>query len=146
MSGEKQIYELTQMMSDSGVVRGDVNHAAGVIKAMLREKYITPVTKAFAAENKKVRKNPCKEVRLLDAVKPFLDVGRHEMLERAVDALYMAETFRGLAGQMPQATLRSSGAQEGDGVYEVDEGCLAMTRQPTLVPLLALMAMMKSKA
>ena len=145
-----KIYEITQMMNDGRVIRGDVNHAAGMIKSMLSEKYIAPITRAITAENKKARKNPSKEARLLEAIKPFVDAGSHSTIERAVDLLYMIETLRGLTGQMPGQAyvpprgtrgMQQDNSSHADGVYDVDERCVEHSRQPALMPLLVLMAM-----
>ena len=149
MSGENKIYEITQMMNDNQVIRGDVNHAAGVIKAMLNEKYIAPITRAIAAENKKARKNPCKEARLLAALKPFVDARSHSNLEKAIDVLYMAETFRGLTGNMPKpqnfrqtmAANVQDASVHGDGVYDVDQQCIEFKRQSPFAPIFILMAL-----
>ena len=152
MSQENKIYEITQMMSDNQIIRGDVNHAAGMIKAMLSEKYIAPITRAINTENKKARKNPCKEARLLAALKPFMDPSNHAALDNAIDALYMAETFRGLTGHLPtprhHAPPRQTHAAHvqdasihDDGVYDIDQRCAQFKNQPSLTPIFLLMAM-----
>ena len=153
MSQENKIYEITQMMSDNQIIRGDVSHAAGMVKAMLSEKYIAPITRAIAAENKKARTSPSREARLLAALKPFVDAGSHETLERAIDMLHMAETFKGLtknmpAHQRPYAAQRQTHAAHmqdasihEDGVYDVDQRCVGFKSQSPLAPIFLLMAM-----
>jgi hypothetical protein len=154
MSNESKIYEITRMMRDDQVIKGDVNHAANMVKAMLKEKYVAPITRAIAAENKKARKNPCKEAKLLEVVKSFVDSGQHESLDRAIDALHMAETLRGLSAQMPKHSygpmkreMMAAGFESGngsireDGVYDVDERCAGHKGQRPLMPIFAVMAM-----
>ena len=153
MSDGNKIYEITQMMGNNQVIRGDVNQAAGVIRAMLNEKYITPITKAIAAENRKVRKNPCKEARLLDALKPFVDVSNHETLEKTIEALYMIETLRGLSSNIPKVAVApnqktraaSLSPQDSsvhtDGIYDIDERCFEHKRHQPLMPIIAIMAL-----
>jgi len=154
---ENKIYEITQMMSDGRVIQGDVNHAAGMIKSMLNEKYVAPFARAISVENARSRKNPGKEARLLEAIKPFVDTRRHDALERAIDALHTMETLRGLNKQMPrpvyqaqtppQTLRRTEGdfvqdaSVREDGVYDVDDRCMGFRGQPTLMPLLMFMAM-----
>jgi len=154
MSNENKIYEITQMMSDNQVIRGDVSQAAGMIKAMLSEKYLNPITRAITAENKKARKNPCKEARLLDALKPFMDDKNHQAVDKTIDALYMAETLRGLSANLPVRTpirqhkpassfvnaLADDSVHE-DGIYDVDARCAAYAGKPPLSPFFVMMAL-----
>ena len=155
MSSESKIYEITQMMSDNRLIRGDVNQAAGMVRAMLSEKYITPITKAIAAENKRVRKNPTREARLLDALKPFMDHKSHDAVNKTIDMLHTIETMRGITAQLPKAAYVpgtraasvSAASQDaslhGDGVYDVDENCMEHKNKPNLVPLFAMMALVR---
>jgi len=150
MSQENKIYEITQMMSDNQVIRGDVSHAAGVIKAMLNEKYIAPIARAIDAENKKARKNPSKEARLLAALKPFVDINSHRALEKAIDILYMQDTFRGLAGGMnrprkPAATKAAAiDSIHEDGIYDIDRRCMEFSGQAAILPIFLMMTAIRA--
>ena len=153
---ENKIYEITQMMSDGRVIQGDVNHAAGMIKSMLNEKYVAPIARAISVENTRARQNPGKEARLLEAMKPFVDTRRHGALERAIDALHTMETLRGLNKQMPRPVYQAQAQTQAlrrpgvdfvqdasvreDGVYDVDDRCMGFRGQPALTPLLMFMA------
>ena len=153
MSRESKIYEITQMMSDNRVIKGDVNQAANMVKSMLSEKYITPITKAIAAENKKVRKNPTREARLLDALKPFMDHKSHDAVNKTIDMLNMMETLRGITSQLPKkayvpmermppvAAASGDASLRADGVYDVDEKCMEHKAVPRLTPIFAIMAL-----
>ena len=153
MNSENRIYEITQMMSDNKVIRGDVNQAANMVKNMLSEKYLTPITKAIAAENKKARKNPTREARLLDALKPFMDHKSHEAVNKTLDMLHMMETLRGISAQLPENAYVPGGSAASveaasgdaslrtDGVYDVDEKCMEYKAAPSLMPVFAVMAL-----
>lgn len=151
MSSENKIYEITQMMNDNHVIRGDVSQAAGMIKGMLSEKYIAPINRAIATENKRARKNPSREARLLEAMKPFMDKRNHRAVDKAIDALHMMETFKGLTKQMPKqhyaprGQTRAAGIEDAsthqDGIYDVDERCANYKGQASLTPILLMMAM-----
>ena len=154
MSNESKIYEITQMMGDNQVIKGDVSQAANMIKAMLSEKYITPITRAVAAENKKARKNPTREARLLEALKPFMDYKSHDAVNKTIDALHMMETLRALSSHMPKgsytpkrhvgaASVAAAGdtSLRGDGVYDMDDRCMEHKNKPNLAPILAVMAL-----
>ena len=153
MSEKSKIYEITQMMSDNKIIKGDVNQAANMVKTMLSDKYIAPITKAIAAENKRVRKNPTREARLLDALKPFMDHKSHDAVNRTIDMLHMMETMRGITAQLPSAayvprgpaapvTAASGDASlRADGVYDIDEKCMEHKAAPSLMPIFAVMAL-----
>jgi len=153
MTGESKIYEITQMMSDNQIIKGDVNQAATMVKTMLSDKYIAPITKAIAAENKRARKNPTREARLLDALKPFMDHKSHDAVNKTIDMLHMLETMRGISAQLPKnAYVPAAGATpvaaasgdasvHGDGVYDVDEKCMEYKAAPSLMPIIAVMAL-----
>ena len=149
MTRESKIYEITQMMSDNKVIKSDVNQAANMVKAMLNEKYVTPIAKAIAAENKKVRKNPTREARLLDALKPFMDHKSHDAVNKTIDMLHMMETLRGITAQLPKkayvpggrvasvAAASGDASLRSDGVYDVDEKCMEHNAAPSLMPIFA---------
>jgi len=141
------------MMSDNQLIKGDVNQAASMIKSMLNEKYIAPISRAIASENKKARKNPGREARLLDALKPFMDAKTHEAADRTINMLFMMETFRGLSSQLPRGAYvppkpmaqLSTAVQESslrdDGIYDMDERCLQHKKMPTLAPIFVMIAL-----
>ena len=157
MNNESKIYEITQMISDNKVIKGDVNQAANMVKTMLSDKYIKPITKAIAAENKRVRKNPTREARLLDALKPFMDHKSHDAVNKTIDMLHMMETFRGITAQLPKnayvprnrnyesetsvAAASGDASLRADGVYDVDEKCMEHKAAPSLMPIFAVMAL-----
>ena len=154
MSSESKIYEITQMMSNNQVIKGDVNQAANMVRTMLSEKYISPITKAIAAENKKAKKNPTREARLLEALKPFMDHKSHDAVNKTIDMLHMMETLRGISAQLPKAAYVPAAAHASsvaaasrdasmhdDGVYDVDDKCMEYKSAPSLMPIFAMMAL-----
>jgi len=153
MAGESRIYEITQMMSDNKVIKGDVNQAASMVKNMLSEKYLAPITKAIAAENKRAKKNPTREARLLEALKPFMDNKSHDAVNKTIDMLHMMETMRGISAQLPKNAYEAKGhdttlqagsgdaSLRADGVYDIDEKCMEHKAQPSLMPIFAMMAL-----
>jgi len=167
-----EIMEITQMMSDNNRIKGDVSQAAEMVRSMFNEKYIAPITRAINTENKRAKNHPVREARLLKALKPFVDAGRHPGIDRAMDALHMAETLRGLKSTMPlphtprtpaptSAPVRTAEAAAAfhgygydtsihpDGVYDVDYDCLEgsaprnIEPPANLLPIFFAMAMMR---
>ena len=115
MSTENKIYEITKMMSDNQIIKGDVNQAADMIRAMINEKYIMPIVNAVDMENEKARKNPGKEVRLLNALKPFVASNSHNSVDKAIDMLHMVETLKGLSAQLPERHIERRGQRYNEG-------------------------------
>ena len=93
---DNKILEITQMMAENGGsnIKGDVSHAAQLVRNMFFDKYINPIQSAFKAENDKARKNPCDHARLLSALKPFVKPSGHKNVDEAVDALHLMQTFK----------------------------------------------------
>ena len=133
----------------AGLLQGDVNQAADMIKSMLSDKYISPIKKAIEKENKRVRRNPCDETRLLDALKPFMEASGRGAIERTVDLLHLRATLRGLAygDQKPEIRSQSLKAQDAsvhrDGVYDVDRVCAGLEGTNSMMPLILMMILMQ---
>jgi len=153
MDRASKIYEITQMMNDNQVIKGDMSQAANMVKSMLSEKYLAPINKAIAAENKRARKNPTREARLLDALKPFMDHKSHDAVNKTIDMLHMMETLRGISAQLPKsaytpmnhvpnlAAASGDASLRDDGVYDVDEKCMEYKQTPNLMPIFCMMAL-----
>jgi len=154
MNDNYEITEITQMMGDNTRMKNDVNQAAGMVRSMFNDKYVAPITRAIAQQNKKARKNPCKEARLLEAMKPFMAEHQHHGINQALEALFMIETLQGLKTSLPvptrsQAQISAAGHDPSvhhDGIYEVDQDCLGRGgMQHNMLPLLFAMLAMRNK-
>jgi len=142
---KEKVYEIASIMSDNQLFKGDVNVAAGMVRSMFAEKYITPIQKAIEKENAKSRKNPNKEARLLAALKPFVASHAHKKLDEVVDAIHMLETMKGLKGHLPApkaVQAQNIPQPEGppkdpsvhtDGIYDIDQDCMKNRTNP-LIP------------
>ncbi|MDR2167792.1 MAG: hypothetical protein LBE35_08105 [Clostridiales bacterium] len=147
MSEKEQVYEIMGLMNDNHLLRGDVNSAAHMIRNMLSDKYISPIQRAIEKENKRARKNPCKEARLLAALKPFVNTGNHKVLDDTIDALHLMETLQSLRSHMPKpqpaAQIRQQAASpnakdpsiQPNGIYDMDEKCLIKKEQNPMNPI-----------
>ena len=145
MIENEKIYEIASIMNDNQLFKGDVNHAANMVRGMLTEKYIAPIKKAIEKENARSRKNPNKEARLLAALKPFVAKEAHKKLDEVVDAIHLMETMRGLKEHLPKpkaVTAQNIPQPEDapkdpsvhpDGVYNIDEDCMKNKSNP-LIP------------
>jgi|GEM_PF-2067430 len=143
--------DLGRIMRDNGLIRGDVSHAAGMVRSMFTEKYIAPIARAFDAQSEHARKNPSRETRLLEAIKPFLNNGRQGGIDRAVEMLRMAEAMQGLKKNLnipaynrpPVAAAAMDNSIRADGVYDVDCECMEKTgRSPGIAPIMMAMMLM----
>ena len=150
MDKNEQIYEIASIVGDNKLFKGDMSQAAGMIKSMLSEKYIAPIKNAMESENKRSRKNPNKEARLLEALKPFIPESNHHKLNNTIDAIHFMETVRGMQNMLPQRqavpvkTLGVASVDPSvheDGVYDFDEMCLNSPKS-NIVPIFMAMIMM----
>ena len=158
MNSNEQIYEIASIVGDNKLFKGDMSQAAGMIKSMLSEKYITPIKNAMENENKRSRKNPNKEARLLEALKPFMPESNHQKLNDTIDVIHFMETMRGMQNMLPQKIAQPVKALEAkvadpsahkvadpsvheDGVYDIDQMCLTSPKS-NIVPIFMAMIMM----
>ena len=106
----------------------------------------------FRTSLRAARSNPCKEARLLEAMKPFLA----QESQGACDSLIETMAMLNSAQELNKKTLLAESEIHPDGVYDIDSECLARKRkQPkpparlatqNLMPLLLMMVMKKSPA
>ena len=147
------------------LVQADVNQAAHLVRSMLTEKYISPIKAAVQNENKRIKKNPCKNARLLEALKPFVDANVRQSLASTIDMLYTIQTIQGVTGVSAGAgmgmgasgalPLKSSGVSvqnsiHPDGIYDIDPVCAGIAPSSsssanavsTPMPMMPMMSMM----
>jgi len=120
------------------LMQTDVNQAAQLVRSMLTEKYISPIQKAVSNENKRVKKNPCKNTRLLEALKPFVGRDAQHSLTSTIDILHTIQTIQGMTKQIPPQSLATSeqardsistNSVHPDGIYDIDSACVGFAPQ-----------------
>ena len=141
----ENIYEITKVMSNNQALSGDLQNGLHMVKEQLLAKYIKPVKTIIAKEQTKIRKNPSSEIRLLEALKPFIPHTQHDKLTQTMNTLYTLETIKRLTTPVPKTINHNQiGIQSlsQDGVYEIDEKCMKMSEMPRISPIFLVLALM----
>jgi len=137
------------------LIQTDVNQAAHLVRSMLTEKYVSPIQKAMDSESKRIKKNPCKNTRLLEALKPFVDTSVQQSLSSTIDILHTIQTLQNMNKHLPQSSqnlpikqssISVQNSIHADGVYDIDPSCghqsetpQNASHSPSIVPLLMLL-------
>jgi len=146
-----KIYEIAQMVGNNNVIKGDMQEAAGIIRTMLAEKYVLPLNRIIEQEGIKRRENPSKEVRLLQAIRPFMPYSRQEQLSKSIDMLYNIETAKSLStnisskSQKPLKIAEIDNSVHPDGVYDIDKNCMDQMQSPSISPIFLILALLNSR-
>ncbi|MCL2576307.1 MAG: hypothetical protein FWE33_07710 [Defluviitaleaceae bacterium] len=133
----------------TAIAQADVNQAASLVRNMFTEKYIAPIQKAVQAENKRIKKNPCKNTRLLEALKPFVDNSTQQSLASAIDMLHTIQTIQGINKSVVGANVApvrndgiSTSSIHTDGIYDIDPVCAGVAPQNNIFPMLLMFLLM----
>lgn len=133
MPDNMNVYEITQMMSNKNNIQRDMTEAMSLVQALFREKYVDRLNQTVQAHHMRAEKQPCREVRLMQALKDFVPEEKKKSLEGMIDTCLMLETIRGMQNELREAQFQSMGLAEPklddmsvhlDGVYDVDVACL----------------------
>lgn len=146
---DDRMFEITRLMNDSNVLKGDISQAADIVKSHFANKYINPLATAIENENKNSRKHPSKEAKLLEAMRPFIPHYHHDRLNQAIDSICMMDTIKKLSSSMPKPTISAmevgipQSSIHDDGIYNIDEKCLRNKHKPTIAPILLVLMLMQ---
>jgi hypothetical protein len=123
------------------------NELAETFRRTIKERYIGAVNRCVRRHYENERKNPSKELRLLALMKEFSGEGRGERIDGMIEALTLANTYRDIKDGLAVSASRVSAAESdtpsvhSDGVYDVDDNCLARKYGPRPDALSAIMMM-----
>lgn len=146
MSEGNTIYEITQMMSSEQNIRNDFQEAIELIKNMFHEKYIYKLEKELKRRREVIQKNPSKEIKLISALKPFVEETKHTEIDKIINLMINADTLSTIQKSFVKesnritaqsaAFERESGEKKDpsikeDGIYDIDENCLMSMQNST---------------
>ena len=121
--------EIASKLGDKDAVRQDLNDAIMAVSAMFHERYIDKLQKDIHNKQEETRKNPNKEIKLIQSIKPFCPSQHHPTLDKVIDTMQMVQTLSTINNDM--AVLHK------DGVYEIDKNCMSQNKLPMIAVLAA---------
>ena len=96
---ERKIYEITRLMNDRANIESDMADAFGLVTGLFHDKYVKRLNDAFEKCRENCAKNPSKEVRLIQALKPFTPEENQGSLENAAQVLMLMETLSNIRNE-----------------------------------------------
>jgi len=156
---EKRVYEIARKLSDKDNLEKDMEEAFGLVAQHFKNKYLERLNTAFNKCRENSANNPSKELRLVQAIKPFLPEERHEKIDEMAQMLTVLSTFENIRKEAVQVESSAVEAQikspkidpaiHEDGIYEVDELCMLRKqkgRGPDFAGLMLVMGLMGRSA
>ncbi len=145
MSDISEIINLSKMIGSKDAFQNDIMEATSLISSMFRQKYIEKLERELKKQKQTHRKNPTKEIQLIQAVKPFINKERHKEIDNITDILINMTTLMDIQKDFienekkineeeskKEEILVASALENGgvdpsikeDGIYDIDETCL----------------------
>ncbi|NMA82941.1 MAG: hypothetical protein GX962_03645 [Epulopiscium sp.] len=128
MIDQPTIYQVAHMMTSEEHITKDFQEIMDGLKDMIYNKYIGTLQAVVQDQYKSSKKNPTREVRLLEAAKPFVESTQHSKIDKWIDTMHAIRTVQSLRQDLQEYWLpgaQSINAMEhADGVYEIDEACM----------------------
>lgn len=124
MANMLDLKEITQTWNDPDNFKNDMSAAMALVGQHFRKKYLDPMSRAYAEQHAKCLKEPCPQVALLQACKPF--VRDTSALDKMIESISGCDALKGMmyamskntaadaAGNVP-AVRKESGAYDNGG-------------------------------
>lgn len=118
---ENKIYEITKLMQDPDNLKNDMKEALEIVAEHFRNKYIVPVEREIQCCSEACRKEPIKEIALLEACRPF--VKHTDTIDMFVNIINSINVINRLTPiKIGTAQINDSSIHK-DGIYDIDESC-----------------------
>ena len=75
---------------------------------------------AFQFRHEQIKRNPSREIALIQAMKPFIDGRNHGRIDDMIEMMTVADMFKRVQGENWEDT----DSIHEDGVYDMDKSCL----------------------
>jgi len=107
-----------------------------LLSSHFRKKYVEKLETAFKKCQKDSAKNPSKEVKLLNALRPFMPSESRDSIDNITEMLTLLSTFENISKEAGETLpkISSDSVIRQDGIYEVDENCLSKQRTELVEP------------
>lgn len=123
--------EIANNLRNKEVIKSDLKEALTLVTSLFQDKYLTKLQQDLKQRTDETKKNPTKEIKLMQSIKPFLHIDQHTNLEKMIDALFIVQTL--------QNVNKDVNTLHNDGVYEIDSTCMSRNKSKIWGTLIAVM-------
>lgn len=129
------MYEIIQSINSKENLQSDFDDIQMLLSAHFRKKYVEKLENAFKRYQKDNEKNPSNEVKLLNALKPYIPSEKRGDIDNITEMLTFISTFENIRKEAGAALPKTAAsAIHEDGIYEVDEECLRQQHTELVEP------------
>ena len=133
MSDQNPVYEIAEILSDQKGLQQDFMVS---LQQYCKEKYLDKMKQTVSACFESAKSVPCREVRLMNAMKDFMPESRHSNLDQLIHTFTAMQVYNGIRKDLLQSrldhhTVKTAGVEaasdpcvHSDGIYDVDDACL----------------------
>ncbi|MCL1936408.1 MAG: hypothetical protein FWF57_08580 [Defluviitaleaceae bacterium] len=117
-------------LQNKELIKKDINEALQIVYTMFQERYINKLQKDIKAKTDEIKKNPPKEIKLIQSIKPFIDYEIHEKLDKTLDTFHIFQTIKNIQKEI------NSIKDIDNSVYEIDSECMRDSKKNTFIIIL----------
>jgi len=137
---ENQIYEISRMMRDRAATQKDMRDASVLLSQFFQDRYLSKIKQAVDMSQSSVNASPPDEVRLLNALKPFVSPERHAQVDRMVNMMMTMSAVKKMSSDLNPGLTRDAGEAAGNPVAGSGPG--AVGGRGAMMNVFALLAML----
>jgi len=105
---ENQIYEISRMMRDQASAQKDMRDASALLSQFFQDRYLSKIKRVVDNSQSSVNASPPNEVRLLRALKPFINPDKHAQVDKMIDMMLTMGTVRKMNAELNPDSARES--------------------------------------
>ncbi len=121
MSENNKIYEITKLMQDPDNLKNDIKEALDIVSEHFKNKYIVPVEREIQCCSEECRKEPVKEIALLEACRPF--VNHTDTIDMFINIVNSINVINRLTPIKIGTAQIDDSSIHNDGIYDIDKSC-----------------------
>lgn len=112
--------DIVNNLRNKETIKKDLNDAFILISSMFKDRYLNKLHMDINLKREEIKKNPTKEIQLIQSIKPFCAKHHHDIIDTAVDKMYLVQTLKNISKDI--TTLNTN------DIYEIDEACTQENR------------------
>ncbi|MDR2939545.1 MAG: hypothetical protein LBV08_04400 [Clostridiales bacterium] len=120
MQGNDTIYELAEAFLNTDSLKNDLNDSFGLVVKDLRRKYLSKINKAITTQKAQSAGNMSREIKLLNAIKPFAQPEMTNQLDNIIELMTNIHTVKSIHSQMINVKAASNDINGATVEFQVD--------------------------